>query len=148
MMISRTLSVSIDCPPAKVYGYVINPENLPEWARGLALSVRQAGREWKVGTVNGPVSLRFAVRNTFGVLDHFITPLRGPELRVPMRVVPNDYGSEVMLTLFRRAGMSEEAFSRDARAVTKDLKNLKEILEKVRVPAPVRAGAGARGGAE
>lgn len=137
---ARTVGISIDCPPHKVYEYASNPENLPEWARGLALSVRQAGREWKVGTPRGPVTLRFAPRNTFGVLDHYITPLRGPELLVPMRVVPNGYGSEVLITLFREQGVSEKNFLSDEAAVRRDLGNLKSMLEKLPAAVPGKTG--------
>lgn len=131
MLKSRTLSVSIDFIPARVYDYVSNPENLPEWAKSLALSVRKTESGWKVGTPQGPVSFRFAVKNTFGVLDHCITPLRGPEVLVPMRVVSNNYGSEVLLTLFQNPGVTDAEFAKDAKLVGQDLERLKNILEKV-----------------
>jgi hypothetical protein len=140
MMEARTAEIFMDCPPHMVYEYVLNPENLPEWARGLALSVRQTGREWKVGTPQGPVTLRFAPRNTFGVLDHYITPLRGPELLVPMRVVPNGYGSEVSITLFRGEGVTGQEFLSDEAAVRRDLENLKAILERLHAAVPGRSG--------
>lgn len=127
---ARTLGISIDCPPDKVYEYVSNPENFPDWAREFALSVRHAGGEWKIGTPQGPVTLRFAPRNTFGVLDHYIKPLRGPELLVPMRVVPNGYGSEVLITLFRGPGVSEKKFREDEAAVRRDLGHLRSMIEK------------------
>lgn len=130
MMQARTLGVSIDCPPDKVYEYASNPENFPDWAREFALSVRQAGREWKIGTPHGPVSLRFGPRNTFGVLDHYIKPLHGPELLVPMRVVPNGFGSEVLITLFRGEDVSEKSLLSDEAAVRRDLGQLKSIIEK------------------
>ncbi|OGR75678.1 MAG: hypothetical protein A2X32_03415 [Elusimicrobia bacterium GWC2_64_44] len=137
---ARTIGVSIDCQPQKVYEYVFNPENLTEWARGFALSVRQAGREWKIGTPQGPVSLRFAPRNIFGVLDHYIKPLHGPELLVPMRVVPHGDGSEVVITLFRGQGVSEKSFHSDEAAVRRDLGNLRKILESLPAPASCKPG--------
>lgn len=131
MMKSRTLSISIDCPPGRVYDYVLNPENLPDWAGGFALSVRKSGEEWRVGTPQGPAGIRFAVKNTFGVLDHRITPLHGLDILVPMRVVPNDYGSEVTITLFCRPGATDREFAREVRVVKQDLETLKGILCKV-----------------
>jgi len=127
---ARTLSVFVDCTPDKVYEYVFNAENLPDWAGEFALSVRQDGREWKVGTPKGPVTLRFTPRNTLGVLDHYVTPLHGPEALVPMRVVPNDYGSEVLITLFRGQGITEKSFREDEAAVKRDLAHLKSVMEK------------------
>jgi len=43
--------------------------------------------------------------------------------------VPNGSGSEVLLTLFQTAGMSDERFAEDIRWVEQDLKTLKRILE-------------------
>ena len=37
---SRTLSVSIDCHPAKVHEFVLNPESLPKWAQAFCKSVK------------------------------------------------------------------------------------------------------------
>jgi len=43
--------------------------------------------------------------------------------------VPNGSGSEVLLTLFQTAGMSDERFAEDIRWVEQDLKALKGIME-------------------
>jgi hypothetical protein len=52
------------------------------------------------------------------------------EIYVPLRVVANgDAGSEVLLTLFRRPGMSDEKFAADAEWVLSDLRKLKALLE-------------------
>lgn len=47
-----------------------------------------------------------------------------------MRVVPNGDGSEFLFSLFRQPGMSDEAFAKDKAAVEKDLKTLKDLLER------------------
>lgn len=48
----------------------------------------------------------------------------------PMRVVPREGGrSEIMFTLFRRPGVSDEEFEADARAVQRDLYALRDVLE-------------------
>jgi hypothetical protein len=52
------------------------------------------------------------------------------EVFIPMRVVKNDSGSEVMLTLFQTLDMSEKKFAKDIGMVERDLKNLKNILEE------------------
>ncbi len=82
-----------------------------------------------VETPQGPVNVRFSKKNDFGILDHYVSPAPGVEVFVPMRVVPNGSGSEVVLTLFQTAGMSDEKFAEDIRWVEQDLKTLKRILE-------------------
>lgn len=47
-----------------------------------------------------------------------------------MRVFPNNHGSEVIFTLYRQAGMSDQKFADDAGSVERDLNKLKTLLEK------------------
>jgi hypothetical protein len=47
-----------------------------------------------------------------------------------MRVFPNNEGSELVFTLYRRPGVSDQEFAEDAEAVEKDLSKLKTVLEK------------------
>jgi hypothetical protein len=47
-----------------------------------------------------------------------------------MRVFPNNDGSELIFTLYRRPGVSDQAFAEDAKSVEKDLAKLKTLLEK------------------
>lgn len=127
---SRTLSVTIACPARKVYEFVSNPENLPRWAAGLCKSVRKSDSGWIAETPQGPMQIRFAEKNDFGVLDHYVTTASGVEIYVPMRVVPNGSGSEVIFTLFKTPEMSDKQFGEDAGMAERDLKTLKSVLEK------------------
>ena len=126
---SRTVSVSIECPPSTVYEYVSDPGNLPRWATAFCRSIRQSGAGWVVDTPQGPMTVRFIGRNELGVVDHYVKPAPGVEVYVPMRVVSNGPGSEVMLTLYRRPDMSEEQHAVDVGLVEQDLRHLKDLLE-------------------
>ena len=126
---SRTLSVSIDCPPARVYAFVRNPENIPRWAGGLGKSVRRAGDAWILETADGPLGFAFVADNDLGVLDHRVTIAPGVDVLNPMRVVANGTGSEVSFTLFQLPGMTAEKFAEDAGLVERDLRTLKKVLE-------------------
>lgn len=48
---------------------------------------------------------------------------------VPVRVIADDSGSEVLFTLRRRPGMTDAEFEADADAVAADLARLKHVLE-------------------
>ena len=124
---SRTLSVAIERAPADVYAFAADPQNLPAWS--FLTSVALEDGVWRAQTPEGTVSLRFAPPNPLGVLDHFVTVAPDTEVYVPMRVIPNGGGSEVLFTLFRLDSMSDEAFERDAQTVARDLAKLKEVLE-------------------
>lgn len=127
---SKTLSVSIECKPDKVYEYARNVEHFPEWATSFCLSVQNTGGEWVIQTPDGPMNIRFVEKNGFGVLDHTVTLPSGEQVFNPMRVIPNGSGSEVVFTLFQLPGMSDEKFVTDAGMVEQDLRTLKAVLEK------------------
>ncbi|MFC4766349.1 SRPBCC family protein [Effusibacillus consociatus] len=126
---SKTLGVSIECPPEKVYEFISDPENLPKWATAFCKSVTKSDGEWIVETPDGPMKIRFVERNKFGALDHYVSPMPGQEILNPMRVIPNGSGSEVIFTLFQLPGMSDDKYLEDAGLVERDLRTLKNVLE-------------------
>jgi hypothetical protein len=126
---SRTVSVAINCDPATVYEFVSNPENLPKWAKMFSRSIKKSNGGWVVETPQGQANARFSRRNDFGILDHYVSPAPGVEVFVPMRVVPNGSGSEVIFTVFQPGDMSDEKYAEDIRWVEQDLHHLKSIME-------------------
>lgn len=126
----RHVSVSVDRPPEVVYAFAADIENLPRWATGLGQTMRHVDGEWIAEGPLGQVTVRFAERNAFGVLDHDVVLESGATVHNPLRVVPNGAGSEVVFTLFRQPGASAEAFAKDAQAVERDLRTLKALLEE------------------
>jgi hypothetical protein len=125
----RRLSIAIDRAAAEAYEFLSAPENFPQWATGLAGSLRKAGDDWIADTPDGRAVVRFSERNAYGVLDHSVTLPRGVTVYVPLRVVPKGEGCELVLTLFRRPGMSDEHFAADAEWVMRDLSAAKRVLE-------------------
>ena len=69
----------------------------------------------------GTHSIAFTPRNGFGVLDHQVTLENGAKIEVPMRVIANGEGGEVLFTLFRQPDMTSETFAGDAAWVERDL---------------------------
>lgn len=129
MMNVRLLTVSIARPPATVYEFASNPENLPQWLRSFCLSVKRTGDQWQMETPTGWITIQFVPANDFGVLDHVVTLPDGQAILNPMRVVANGEGSEVTFTLFQLPDMSAEQFAKDAEMVEADLRSLKAVLE-------------------
>ena len=73
---SRTqhISIGIDRPAGEVYDFAADPLNLPKWAAGLAGSrVEYEGEHWFTESPMGRVTITFAPRNDFRVLDHDVT---------------------------------------------------------------------------
>jgi polyketide cyclase/dehydrase/lipid transport protein len=126
---TRHLTVSIDRPAGAVYGYVRDPAHLPSWAAGLAAGIRLERGEWVADSPMGRVLVRFVPVNEYGVLDHGVVLPDGTTTTNPLRVLPDGQGSEVVFSLRRRPGMTEEEWSADTAAVTADLESLKRVLE-------------------
>ena len=125
---SRTITVSIDRPPAEVYAFVSNPANFSKFA-AFVDAVEQRDGQWILETSAGSMPVRFVAKNDLGVLDHTVTMPSGLQVVNAMRVIANGGGSEVLFTLIHRPDMSEEQFAADGRAVETDLRTLKSLLE-------------------
>jgi hypothetical protein len=130
MFKSQHISVAINRSADEVYEFASNPENLPRWAAGLSGSIEKINGNWIAESPMGKVKVKFADENKFGILDHDVTLPSGEKFYNPMRVFPNDEGSEVIFTLYRRPDMTDQMFVEDAMAITGDLETLKTLLEK------------------
>ena len=126
---SRNLSVSIDRDAAEAYEFLSVPENFPKWASGLG-ALRKADGDWIAETPDGPMKIRFSEHNAFGVLDHWVFPAPDTVIYIPMRIVRNGAGCELIFTLFRLSGMTQEKFDADAEWVLRDLRAAKQLLEE------------------
>jgi len=111
-MESLHLGVHILRPADEVYNYASQRVNLAAWASG----------------VNDSMQIEFAEQNAFGVLDHWAT-VEGVRYYNPMRVIPDGDGAELVFTLRRLPGTSDDDFANDAAAIAHDLARLKELLE-------------------
>ncbi|HKU39479.1 MAG TPA: SRPBCC family protein [Polyangiales bacterium] len=126
----RHVSVSIERTPDDVYRFASNLETWSEWAAGLGKSIRREGRDWIANGPLGEVRVRLAEPNPFRVLDHDVTLPTGVSVQNPFRVLPNGAGSEVVFSVFRQPGTSDQEFQADTSAVEKDLRALKQLLER------------------
>lgn len=131
MLESRTLGISINRNWKEVYDAIWRPENFPKWASGLSQSsLTREGDTWRAEGPEGTVRIAFTGYNAFGVMDHSVDPGDGASIYVPMRIVQNGDGAEVLLTLFRQPGMSDGKFAADAEWVGRDLLALKALVTR------------------
>jgi hypothetical protein len=131
MMETRQISVAIARDPDTVYAFAADPLNLPRWASGLASGIQPApdGDGWIVQAPEGALRMRFEPQNPYRVLDHSVVLPSGAEVYVPMRVLANGAGSEVVMTLYRQPDMDGVRFEADAAWMARDLVALKALLE-------------------
>lgn len=131
MLPARTYSITIKHDWRALYETIWHPEFFPRWASGLAESdLRKEGDYWLAEGPEGSVRIRFTPHNPHGVMDHYVDSGDGAEVYVPLRVIENGKGAEVMVTLFRQPGMDDERFAADIKWVNRDLKALKNLIER------------------
>lgn len=129
-MPARIVHVGIDRDWREVYAFASRPENMPLWASGLASGLIRDGEDWLAdGGPIGPVRVRFAPQNPFGVIDHVVTMQTGLVVENALRVTPNSDGAEVSFVVLKRPDMDDAAFEADAAHVRKDLAALKALME-------------------
>ena len=128
---TRHVSRVIARPWREVYAYAADPAHLVHWASGLATAtVTPVGDgSWHASSPFGEVTVRFAGPNDLGVVDHVVAMPDGTEVLNPMRVLPHDDGAEVVFTVRRRPGMSDDDVAADAATVAGDLETLRGICE-------------------
>lgn len=118
---SRHISLWVDAAPAAVYAFAADPAQLPRWAAGLADPALADAR------------VEFAPSNEFGVLDDVVRLPSGMTVYNPMRVIPAgdaELRCEVVFTLRRAHGVTDEEFDADAAAVAADLQTLRGLVER------------------
>ena len=128
MLAARTFSVSIPREWHDLYEEFWPPAAFARWASGLTDSgLRQDGDGWVAAGPDGPVRIRFTPRNDHGVMDHWVDAGAGPAIHIPLRIVQNGDGAEVMLTLYRQPGTTDERFAADVKWINRDLRALKAL---------------------
>lgn len=125
----RHLTQTIAADPSTVAAIAGNPANLPRWAAGLSGGIRQEGDRWFTDAPFGMVEVRFVGPVDLGILDHDVVMPDGSIVHNPLRVMPNDDGSEVVLSLFQRTSMTDDEFEADTAAVRADLQRLRDLVE-------------------
>lgn len=143
----RHLSLGIDCAYPHACAYLEDPANFAEWASGLGQGLTPGpttpeDHTWHAQTPTGPATIQFTPPNPFGILDHTVQPATNtPPVYIPMRLLRNRHGVEILFTLYQHPEMTDRAFAADAATVMADLRRLKSILESRHGIAPLRRSA-------
>ena len=127
---ARTIAVRIDRPFDEAYEFLVVPANWNQWAFGLGRNIRRSKDGWMADSDGGVAMVQFTPRNSFGVVDHTVIRPSGQRVYVPMRLIANSSGCELLFTLFREPNVSDAQFASDAGFVQRDLNGLKRLLEK------------------
>lgn len=126
---SHLIHFSIARPVDDVYAFLVDPTNYPRWAAVEGGMAPMRANEWLTRTAFGDRIVRFTEPNSYGVLDHAVYAQGEEPLMMPMRVVANGDGTDLMFLFIRRDDMTEEQFKSTIEWVTTDLLTLRSLLE-------------------
>lgn len=131
---TRTLTVTIDAPFEAVTTDLADPARHLEWATEFFAG---PGRQQEDGSViamvpmmGGDVRFRIVGDAEVGILDILLAPVGapyGPPL--PVRVIPNGDGADVLWTLARMPGADDETWEQGLESMSRELSALKDRLE-------------------
>ena len=127
---SEIKSVDIQADPDQVFAFLANPMNWPQYAVVNLRFVSPGQDGWfDAVTKFGAGELKVNSVKELGVFDHV---WKDPQAtwQVYSRVVPNGEGATVMMTLFQPAVMNDQQFDEAMKEMEKEMKKLKEILER------------------
>ena len=128
-MESRTVTAVLAAPRERVFHYLADVENLPEWATEFARELKVVAGRHKV--VNGLGEFFFEIRadSRTGVIDMLAGPTEDALALFPTRVVPLPGDrSAFTFTMFRWPGQSEELFESQYRSLQRELENIEGAL--------------------
>ncbi len=131
---TETVVMTIDAPPSRLSEDLANPGSHLEWATEFFAgeAVDQGDGTWSMNVprMGGPVIFRTDGATELGVIDMYIAPVGapfGPPL--PVRVVPNGDGADVLFTLARIPGQTDEEWDEGIASMQRELLNLKDRHE-------------------
>jgi hypothetical protein len=81
-----------------------------------------------VTTATGEVAIRYELNQAAGTIDFRFSPVSGLEASAYSRVVPNGDGAEYTFTQFQFAGMPNDVFEGQVRALADELQVLRGLI--------------------
>jgi hypothetical protein len=127
---SRIKSIDIQASVEKVFAFLADPMNWPQYAVVNLRSVTPSKNDWyKAVTKFGEGQLKITPIKEFGLLDH---TWKDPQATwtVYSRVVPNGDGATVSMTLFQPPVMNDAQFDQAMVEMEVEMARLREILER------------------
>ena len=130
---SHVIHLAIDSPFERVVDFLSGARNFLKWAAVRGQMTRLSELEWMVQTEFGERIVRFSPRNEFGVFDHAVYKPGDRPVTMPLQIIPNENGCDLVFLFPRRPGVTDEQFASSVEWVTSDFLALRALLE-----APVR----------
>lgn len=127
---SITKTIDICAKPEKVFQFLSNPMNWPQFAIVNLKSVRPGTKGvYEILSKNGSGQIQMLSNEKLGILDH-IWRDKEASWTVFMRAMPNFEGTTLSTTFFQPEQLPQGAFDQSMRDMDIEFAKLKEVLEK------------------
>lgn len=134
-MITETLRVTIDAPFDEVASDLADPSTHPEWGTEFFSGPARPGDDGEVlvtvPRMGGEVRSKVEADVESGIIDLYLAPRSepfGPSL--PVRVLRNADGVDVLFTLARFPGQSDDEWEEGLASMARELTKLKARHER------------------
>jgi hypothetical protein len=128
-MTHHTVTAVFDAPSERVFAYLSEVENLPEWATEFARELKIEDGAYKVVNGLGEFHFRIEADPDTGVIDMLAGPTKDELSLFPTRVVAlGDDRSAFTFTMFQQPGQPDELFEGQHQALLREFENLKRVL--------------------
>jgi hypothetical protein len=124
-MRSETVTAVFEAPRERVFAYLAEIENLPEWATEFARELKRENGDYKVVNNLGEFYFQIRADEGTGVIDMFAGPTKEALALFPTRAVPLPDGrTAYSFTMFQAPDMADELFESQYASLRREFENL------------------------
>jgi hypothetical protein len=128
-MRSETVTTILPATRQRVFDYMSNIRNLPEWATEFARELREEDGEYRVVNNLGEFVFDIRADEETGVIDMYAGPTRDELAVFPTRAVELPDGrTSYSFTMFQGPGMPDELFESQHESLKREFANIERIL--------------------
>ena len=128
-MRSETVTTVLPVSRERVFEYMSDIRNLPEWATEFARELREEDGEYRVVNNLGEFVFEIRADERTGVIDMYAGPSREQLAVFPTRAVRLPDGrTSYSFTMFQGPGMPDELFESQHASLKREFENIEAIL--------------------
>jgi hypothetical protein len=126
---SETVTTVLPVPRRRVFEYMADIRNLPEWATEFARELHEEDGEYRVVNNLGEFLFEIRADEETGVIDMYAGPTRDELAVFPTRAVELPDGrTSYSFTMFQNPGMPSELFESQHESLKREIANLERIF--------------------
>lgn len=128
-MRSETVTTVLPASRKRVFDYMSDIRNLPEWATEFARELHEEDGEYKVVNNLGEFVFEIRADEDTGVIDMYSGPTRDELAVFPTRAVELANGmTSYSFTMFQGPGMPDDLFESQYESLKREIANLESLL--------------------